>query len=107
MNLMNQLDEMKDPEIERTAAELVAETLQRPGMNEWRTIFVAVRMIAAVMGRIGCRGFIGHTVCGLMWELAGEEEMARLDRGRTLGFAERREGGGGGQEAVREAKRAA
>jgi len=77
-----------DPDIDAAAEAALALTAER-GLNEWRSLFVATRMVAKLMERTGCRVGMGLTVCEEMRALAGEE-MARVEEVRKAQFARKR-----------------
>jgi hypothetical protein len=82
-----QLPEMIDSEIDETAAAALELAMTGHGLNEWRCLFVTLRMVDLLMERTGCRIPIGVTVCQQVRELAGAEEMDRVEEVRRKAFA--------------------
>lgn len=89
-----------DPEIDDAANAALRLVMGERGMNEWRTLFVVLRMIALLMDRTGCRVPLGVTLCQQVREMAGEEEMDRVDALRRKAFAMKRKAESAREEAA-------
>ncbi len=84
------LPERMDPDINEAAEEALTATLAREGMNEWRALFVTLRMVWLLMERTGCKVPIAVTFCQCVREMAGEAEMERVEATRRKAFAAKR-----------------
>ena len=86
MSIENQR-ELSDPEICSAAKSALAATLSQPGMNEFRALYVALRMIGELMDSTGARVAFGHAAEQTIRELAGEEDMRALRDRQALAHA--------------------
>ncbi len=83
-------EELGESEIARAAEESLEAVLARPGMNEWRALFVALGMIGEVMDRTGARVAVGHAAVEVIRDLAGREAMEGLRMTQRKAFAAKR-----------------
>lgn len=84
--------ELTDPDIVEAAREALAMTMEGRGLNEFRALFVALRMIGYLMEMTGARVAMGHAAEQSIRELAGAEAMEGLRAVQCQAFGMKRKG---------------